>query len=145
MIIYKLVEEIHDNDMLGHYTSFGIKASDSFSERENVYLEDVFTDPETANYLMSCFISSIYLQKNITSLNSTHLALPRKLAVLFQDSLGVCNVSLKTVIEENGNINFKRTLINRNGIMIGEQLARNMGFFEHLDPNFVKTLKNIKY
>ena len=103
------------------------------------------TDPETANYLMSCFISSIYLQKNITSLNSTHLALPRKLAVLFQDSLGVCNVSLKTVIEENGNINFKRTLINRNGIMIGEQLARNMGFFEHLDPNFVKTLKNIKY
>lgn len=103
------------------------------------------TDPETANYLMSCFISSIYLQKNITSLNSTHLALPRKLAVLFQDSLGVCNVSLKTVIEENGNINFKRTLINRNGIMIGEQLARNMGFFEHLDSNFVKTLKNIKY
>lgn len=103
------------------------------------------TDPETANYLMSCFISSIYLQKNITSLNSTHLALPRKLAVLFQDSLGVCNVSLKTVIEENGNINFKRTLIKRNGIMIGEQLARNMGFFEHLDSNFVKTLKNIKY
>ena len=103
------------------------------------------TDPETANYLMSCFISSIYLQKNITSLNSTHLALPRKLAVLFQDSLGVCNVSLKTVIEENGNINFKRTLISRNGIMIGEQLARNMGFFKHLDPNFVKTLKNIKY
>lgn len=103
------------------------------------------TDSETANYLMSCFISSIYLQKNITSLNSTHLALPRKLAVLFQDSLGVCNVSLKTVIEENGNINFKRTLISRNGIMIGEQLARNMGFFEHLDSNFVKTLKNIKY
>ena len=103
------------------------------------------TDPETANYLMSCFISSIYLQKNITSLNSTHLALPRKLAVLFQDSLGVCNVSLKTIIEENGNINFKRTLINRNGIMIGEQLAKNMGFFEHLDSNFVQRLKNIKY
>lgn len=103
------------------------------------------TDPETANYLMSCFISSIYLQKNITSLNSTHLALPRKLAVLFQDSLGVCNVSLKTIIEEDGNINFKRTLISRNGIMIGEQLARNMGFFDHLDPNFVQGLKKIKY
>ncbi len=55
MIIYKLVEEIHDNDMLGHYTSFGIKASDSFSERENVYLEDVFTDPETANKYIRLF------------------------------------------------------------------------------------------
>lgn len=120
---------------------------------ENKHLKILFasdeqfssTDPETANYLMSCFISSIYLQKNITSLNSTHLALPRQLAVLYPDLLNVGNVSLKTIIEWDGNIDFTRKLISCNGIMIGEQLARNMGFFEHLDPNFVKTLKNIKY
>lgn len=48
MITYELVEENHDDEILGHYTSFGIKAVDSFSDKGSVCIEDVFTDAEMA-------------------------------------------------------------------------------------------------
>ena len=55
MINYRFVEEIHNNTILGHYTSFGIKAVDSLSDEEPIYIEDVFTDIETAKEYITLF------------------------------------------------------------------------------------------
>lgn len=55
MIVYELVEEKHNNDILGNYTSFGIKAADSFSYKTSIYIEDVFTDTETAKKYIALF------------------------------------------------------------------------------------------
>ncbi len=36
MIIYQLIEEKHNNDIIGNYTSFGVNAVDSFSGKNCV-------------------------------------------------------------------------------------------------------------
>ena len=55
MITYKLVEENHNDNILGCYTSFGIKAIENLSDLPLVYVEDVFTDIETAQEYISLF------------------------------------------------------------------------------------------
>ena len=55
MITYKLVEENHNDNILGFYTSFGIKAIENLSDSPLVYVEDVFTDIETAQKHISLF------------------------------------------------------------------------------------------
>ena len=55
MITYKLVEENHNDNILGFYTSFGIKAIENLSDSPLVYVEDVFTDIETAQEYISLF------------------------------------------------------------------------------------------
>lgn len=52
MIVYKLIEEEFDNDLLGHYTSFGINAVDSDTNLSVAYISDVFLDRVNAeNYI----------------------------------------------------------------------------------------------
>lgn len=48
MVIYKLIEEDFENDLLGHYTSFGINAVDSLTNQSLAYISDVFLDKESA-------------------------------------------------------------------------------------------------
>ena len=55
MITYELVEENHNDNVLGYYTSFGIKAIETLSDLPLVYVEDVFTDIETAQEYISLF------------------------------------------------------------------------------------------
>ena len=55
MITYELVEENHNDNVLGYYTSFGIKAIETLSDLPPVYVEDVFTDIETAQEYISLF------------------------------------------------------------------------------------------
>ena len=55
MITYELVEENHNDNVLGYYTSFGIKAIETLSDLPLVYVEDVFTDIETAQKYISLF------------------------------------------------------------------------------------------
>ncbi len=55
MIIYQLIEEKHNNDIIGNYTSFGVNAVDSFSGKNCVYIEDVFTDAKTAEECIALF------------------------------------------------------------------------------------------
>ena len=55
MITYKLVEENHNDNILGFYTSFVIKAIENFSDLPIVYVEDVFTDIEMAQEYISLF------------------------------------------------------------------------------------------
>ncbi len=65
MIIYKLIEEKHNDEILGHYTSFGISAFDNSSDKNYVYVEDVFTNAETAKEYIALF--------NDEKLELTHL------------------------------------------------------------------------
>ena len=55
MIIYELIQEIHNNDIIGNYTSFGVNAVDSFSGKNLVYIEDVFTDAKAAKEYIALF------------------------------------------------------------------------------------------
>ena len=55
MIIYQLIEEKHNNDIIGNYTSFGVNAVDSFSGKNCVYIEDVFTNEKTAEECIALF------------------------------------------------------------------------------------------
>ena len=55
MITYELVEENHNDNILGFYTSFGIKAIENLSDSPLVYIEDVFIDIETAQEYISLF------------------------------------------------------------------------------------------
>ncbi len=55
MITYELVEENHNDNAFGFYTSFGIKAIETLSDLPLVYVEDVFTDIETAQEYISLF------------------------------------------------------------------------------------------
>ena len=55
MITYELVEENHNDNVLGYYTSFWIKAIETLSDLPLVYVEDVFTDIETAQEYISLF------------------------------------------------------------------------------------------
>ena len=47
--------ESHNDNALGFYTSFGIKAIENLSDLPLVYVEDVFTDIETAQEYISLF------------------------------------------------------------------------------------------
>lgn len=52
MIVYKLIEEECENELLGHYTSFGINAVDSDTNQSIAYISDVFLDKINAeNYI----------------------------------------------------------------------------------------------
>lgn len=55
MITYELVEAKYSDNILGHYTSFGIKAIESFSDLPLVYVDDIFTDIETAQEYIKLF------------------------------------------------------------------------------------------
>ena len=55
MITYEFVEENHNDVVLGKYTSFGVKAIENDSDLQLVYVEDVFSNIETAQEYISLF------------------------------------------------------------------------------------------
>lgn len=75
MVTYELVEENHKS-ILGHYTSFGIKAFENFSEEKIIYIEDVFNDIETAKECIALFndeqLDLIHLEEAIENILHLH-------------------------------------------------------------------------
>ena len=55
MVVYKLIEEEFENDLLGHYTSFGINAIDTGTNRSSVCISDVFLDKSNAEKYIFLF------------------------------------------------------------------------------------------
>ena len=55
MITYELVEENHNDNILGFYTAFGIKAIENPFDLPLVYVENVCTDIETVQKHISLF------------------------------------------------------------------------------------------